>query len=426
MDHFNYKKGILYSEDVSIEKIASNIGTPFYCYSSATLIHHYKIFQENFASRKHIICYSVKSNSNIAIVKTLSELNSGGDCVSEGEIRRCKKAGIPSSKIVFSGIGKTKEEISYGLKEKILQFNVESEEELYTLNEIAKSLDIKAPIAFRVNPHVDAKTHNKITTGRKEDKFGIDYNYTIEMYKKASALENINIQGIATHIGSQITSLEPLKKSFIQVRQLFDDLTALGYNIKYVDFGGGLGIPYYSSDNLDNPNTQPIPTPKDYADMVLDIMKGTDCCLIFEPGRVITGNAGILVSKVIYLKDTGYKKFLIVDAAMNDLVRPTIYDGYHEVIPVVEPNEKSYKMDVVGPICETGDILAHNRNLPLLSPGSLLALRSSGAYGATMASEYNSRLLIPEILVNGNEYCLIRERNTYEQMLSKDIIPKWL
>ncbi|MCE3233082.1 MAG: lysA, partial [Rickettsiaceae bacterium] len=393
------------------------VGTPFYCYSTATLTRHYNVFADSFKSVNATICFAVKANSNLAVLKTLANLGAGGDCVSEGEIRRCLAAGIPASKIVFSGVGKTKAEMAYALKEGIMQINVESGAELDSLNEVAISLGKKAPVAFRVNPDIDAGSHDKITTGRKEDKFGIPWDEVRDIYKKASTMQGIEIRGVATHIGSQLTDLVPFQKAFTKVKDLVKTLKADGHNITHLDLGGGLGIPYKQQD---------VPSPAQYAEMTIEAVKELGCKLAFEPGRLICGNAGILVSEIIYLKKTSHKNFLVIDAAMNDLIRPTLYNAHHEIVPVDESNAQTLAMDIVGPICETGDVFAKNRYLPDLPEGSLIAIRSCGAYGAVMSSEYNSRLLIPEVMVNGDKFAVVRPRQSYDEMLARDSIPAWL
>jgi diaminopimelate decarboxylase len=415
MDHFTYKNGQLYAEDVKITDIAKAVGTPFYCYSTATLTRHYQVFADSFKSVDATICFAVKANSNLAVLNTLAKLGAGGDCVSEGEIRRCLAAGIPASKIVFSGVGKTKAEMEFALNSNIMQINIESEAELDSLNEVAKSLGKKAQVAFRVNPDIDAGSHDKITTGRKEDKFGIPWDEVRAIYKKAAGMEGITIRAVATHIGSQLTDLAPFQKAFTKVVELVKTLKADGHNITHLDLGGGLGIPYKQQD---------VPSPAQYAEMTIAAVKDLGCSLAFEPGRLICGNAGILVSEVIYLKKTSHKNFLVIDAAMNDLIRPTLYNAHHEIVPVVEKSGDMV-MDIVGPICETGDVFAKNRNLPELSQGDLIAIRSCGAYGAVMSSEYNSRPLIPEVLVNGDQFRVIRKRPSYEEMLGRDEIAVW-
>lgn len=416
MDHFNYKEGELFAEDVAVKDIARAVGTPFYCYSTATLTRHYNVFAQSLKDVKATICFAVKANSNLAVLRTLANLGAGGDCVSEGEIRRCLAAGIPAGKIVFSGVGKSKDELAFALEKKVMQINVESDAELESLNEVAKSMGVKAPVSFRINPDIDAGTHDKISTGKKEHKFGISYEHARDIYKKASKMENIHIRGIATHIGSQLVELEPFKAAFAKIRELVGVLRADGHDISHLDLGGGLGIPY---------KEQTPPSPDEYAKMVIKATEGLNCELAFEPGRLIAGNAGILVSEVIYLKKTAHRNFLVIDAAMNDLIRPTLYDAYHEIVPV---NQAicDVQMDIVGPICETGDVFAKERKLPELDPKDLVAIRSCGAYGAVMSCEYNSRLLIPEVMVNGDKFAVIRKRLTYADMLDKDTIPNWL
>ena len=416
MDHFNYKNKTLFAENTSISKIASQIGTPFYCYSHATISRHYKVFSEAFKKTPTTVCFAVKSNSNLTVLNILAKLGAGADTVSEGEIRRSIKAGIPAKKIVFSGVGKTKDEMRYALSVGIGQFNIESFEELDDLNEVAIKMGLKAPVTFRVNPDIEAGTHDKISTGRKTDKFGVAWDKSIEIYKQAKEMQGINVIGIACHIGSQLTSLDPFKDAFKKLVTMIEELKENGHNIKTIDLGGGLGIPYES-------NTEPPPAPKDYADMIVETIKHLGCELILEPGRLIVGNAGILVSKVIRTKDTDHKNFVIIDAAMNDLARPSLYGAYHEIIPVKEPKDtKTKTIDLVGPICETGDTFGKDYELPPLKADDLIAMRSAGAYGAVMSSTYNSRLLVPEVLVKGDQYTVIRPRQTYDELLGLDRI----
>lgn len=415
MDHFNYKKGILYAEDVPVTKIAEQAGTPFYCYSTATLQRHYKVFTGAFSAIPTTICFAVKANSNLAVLKTLAQLGSGADTVSEGEIRRALAVGIPPEKIVFSGVGKSRDEMKYALSQEIGQFNVESAEELEMINDVAGSIGKKAKIAIRVNPDIDAGTHHKISTGRKIDKFGVAFEQARGVYSRAKELVNIEVVGITTHIGSQITKLDPFKKAFDKIGVLIEDLRADGHDIKRIDLGGGLGIPY---DN------EAPPHPDEYAAMIIDTIRHLGCELVLEPGRLICGNAGILVSKVILVKSAG-RKFVVIDAAMNDLIRPSMYDAYHEIISVKEPDGKDDTVDIVGPVCETGDVFGRDRKLKKVKEGDLVAIRSAGAYGAVMAGTYNSRLLVPEIMVNGDRFSIVRERQTYENMLSQDRIPDW-
>lgn len=419
MDHFHYKENELYAEEVAIQRIAKAVGTPFYCYSTATLVRHYHVFADGFASVKPLICFAVKANSNIAVLKTLAKEGAGADCVSEGEIRRALAAGIPGQKIVFSGVGKTRQEMSFALKTGIHQFNVESEPELELLNEVALSLGTQAPIAIRVNPDVESHTHHKITTGKKENKFGIAWDQAPEIYQHAGRLKGIRVVGISTHIGSQLTDLKPFQQAFKRLESLVNSLRSQGHNIMRLDLGGGLGISY---------DKETPPTPHHYAQMTMEVVKHLGCELIFEPGRLIAGNAGILVTEVIYVKHTPSRSFVIVDAAMNDLIRPSFYDAYHEIIPIQARKDTTRMMvaDVVGPVCETGDIFAKQRTLPQVGSGELLAFRTTGAYGAVMASTYNSRLLIPEVLVKGEQFNLIRARPTYEAMLTGESLPEWL
>lgn len=416
MDHFSYQNNILHAENIPIPDIAKKVGTPFYCYSTATFTRHFNVFSQAFKEIKPLVCYSVKANSNLAILSLLASLGSGADCVSEGEIRRALKAGIPASKIVFSGVGKTKAEMEYALNANILQFNVESEPELHILNETALKLGTTAAIALRINPDVDAKSHEKISTGRKTDKFGIAWEKAHDMYRLAASLKGIKVQGIDVHIGSQLTELDPFKHAFEKVAQLVGELREQGHTINYLDLGGGLGIPY---------DDETPPTPDNYGDMVIEKTKELNCQLVFEPGRVIAGNAGILVSEVIYLKTTSDRKFLVIDAAMNDLIRPAMYDAHHNIVPIKqrEPKTPEVEMDIVGPICESGDTFAKKRLFPEVEPGELIAFRSCGAYGAVMSSTYNSRLLVPEVLVDGDQFHIIRKRQTYEELLGRDIIP---
>lgn len=417
MQDFIYKENSLFAENVSIKEIAQKIGTPFYCYSKNSLLNNFFKFQDSFSQSKNkiTICYSVKSNSNLAVVKTLANVGSGGDCVSEGEIRRCKAVGIPSDKIIFAGVGKTQSEMRYALEQQILQFNVESEAELESLNQVASTMGVKAPIALRVNPDVDAKTHEKITTGRKEDKFGIAWEDAIRLYEKANGLESIKVQGVAVHIGSQLSSLEPFKQAFTKVKGLVQELWKRNIKISIINLGGGLGISY---------DGQVMPTTESYAQMVMDILDDLNCHLAFEPGRVISGNAGSLVSKVIYRKDGQNKKFLVIDAAMNDLLRPTLYDAYHNIIEVNKHNESSkIKMDVVGPVCETGDVFVKNHHFSNnIKTNDLVSICNAGAYGSVMSSTYNSRPLIPEIMVDNKKYTIIRKRQTYDELMNLDIL----
>ena len=421
MHHFHYRNGELHAEDVALSRIAAAIGTPFYCYSTATIERHYQVFSGAFAKEDALICYSVKANGNLAVLRTLARLGSGADIVSGGELRRALEAGVPAEKIVFSGAGKSREEMSDALQAGILQFNVESEPEMLALNEVAKAAGRTACIAIRVNPDVDAKTHAKIATGKSENKFGIPFARARDAYAMAARLPHLRITGIDVHIGSQLTELAPFRAAFTRIREIVEELRADGHAITRVDLGGGLGIPYERS------NANP-PLPTDYAAMVAEVFKGLGCQLIFEPGRLIVGNAGVLVTRVLYVKQGESRLFAITDAAMNDLIRPTLYDAYHEIWPVREavPGTPHLRYDVVGPVCETGDSFASNRDLPPLGEGDLLAILSAGAYGAVQSGTYNARLLIPEVLARGAEFAVVRPRQTYEQLLGLDRMPPWL
>lgn len=421
MHHFAYRDGVLHAEDVNLSALADEAGTPFYCYSTATLERHYTVFADAFAPGETLICYAIKSNSNLAVLRTLARLGAGMDVVSEGELRRARAAGVPGERIVFSGVGKTKAEMAHGLAEGIFAFNVESEAELRALSEVAAQMGRSARIALRVNPDVDARTHHKISTGRAGDKFGVPWEAAPALYDLARDLPGIEPAGVHMHIGSQITDLEPFANAFALIAELVGRLRAAGHGITFINAGGGLGIPYSSART-------PPPRPEPYADIVREKIGGLGCKLLFEPGRLITGNAGVLVTRVIYTKTTGSKRFMIVDAAMNDLIRPTLYDAHHEIWPLreVPPDAPLAPQDVVGPICETGDFLAKDRALPLLADGDLMAIMTAGAYGAVQASAYNSRLLVPEILVRGAEWALIRPRPSYDDMLRAESIPPWL
>ena len=421
MDHFIYRNGILHAEDVAITEIAAAVGTPFYVYSQATLTRHFRVFDEALNGMNHLICYAMKANSNIAILKILGDLGAGMDVVSGGEYLRAKAAGISGDKIVFSGVGKTREEMALAIKNGIRQFNVESEEELKVLNEVALSLGAIAPITLRVNPDVDAKTHAKIATGKSENKFGIPISKAQEVYSIAASMEAIDVVGIDVHIGSQLTDLEPFRLAYKKVAELTKVLRQDGHNIRRLDLGGGLGIPYESSN-------QSPPLPEDYAKVIHETVGDLDCEIEIEPGRLLTGNAGLMVSSVIYNKSGEGRDFMIVDAAMNDLIRPALYEAYHEIIPVIESTENSETQDydIVGPVCETGDTFANKRALTPVADGEMVAFRSAGAYGAVMASEYNTRPLIPEILVHGDQFSIIRDRPSIEAIIKRDIIPDWL
>lgn len=419
MHHFVHQGGVLCAEDVPVSKIAEEIGTPFYCYSTATLTRHYHVFDEAFADLDHLICFSLKANSNQAVVATLARLGAGADVVSEGELRRALAAGIPPEKIVFSGVGKTERELSFGLDSRIACFNVESESELDLLSRLASAKSVTANVSIRINPDVDAGTHAKISTGRKENKFGVPFTRAREIYARASGLAGIRVVGIDTHIGSQLTDLQPFDNAFGLISELVLELRADGHAIEHVDLGGGLGIPYREDQAAP-------PLPSAYANIVRKHMNKIGCRVIFEPGRLIAGNAGILVTKVLYVKEGSDRTFVIVDAAMNDLVRPTLYDAYHRIGPVVETDAAPMLCDIVGPVCESGDFFARERALPRPEPGDLLAVYSAGAYGAVQAGTYNSRPLVPEVLVNSSEFAVVRPRQTYEEMIGLDRLPGWL
>ncbi|WP_111429471.1 diaminopimelate decarboxylase [Rhodobacteraceae bacterium DSL-40] len=421
MDHFNYRNGILHAEDVPLPEIAAEVGTPVYVYSAATLTRHYEVFSEALAGMPHLICFAMKANSNLAVLKLMGSLGAGMDVVSGGEYRRAKAAGVPGERIVFSGVGKTREEMALALEGGIRQFNVESEPELLALDEVARGLGLRAPIAIRVNPDVDAKTHAKIATGKSENKFGIPIARARDVYAEAAALKGIEVVGIDVHIGSQLTELEPFERAFSKVAELTLALRADGHDIRRLDLGGGLGIPYRRA------NTAP-PLPFDYGEVVRRTVGHLGCEIEIEPGRLIAGNAGILLSRVLYLKKGEGRDFLILDGAMNDLVRPAMYEAWHDIVPVIEPAAGGplAPVDVVGPVCETGDTFARARDLPPLGPGDLLAFRSAGAYGAVMASEYNSRPLVPEVLVSGDQFAVVRARPSFEEMLGRDTIPEWI
>lgn len=414
MHYFEYKNGELYCEEVPIKKILEDVGTPVYIYSAKTIRRHYKVFEKSFSNIDHLICYSVKANSNIAIISLLKQLGSGADIVSVGELKRALKAGIDPKKIVFSGVGKTPEEIEFALLADILMFNVESLEELETLGEIAKKLEKKAPFALRINPDIDPQTHPYIATGIKRSKFGIPEEFVIEAYKKAKENPYLYPIGIDAHIGSQITSISPFVSALSRLKKIWEELINLGFELKYLDIGGGLGIVYK--------NEEP-PLPQEYADAIIKEGKDLKATIILEPGRVIVGNAGILVTKVLYTKENILKKFVIVDAAMNDLIRPAFYQAYHKIIPVEEKYEEFEVVDVVGPICESSDFFAKERKLPKVKKGDFLAIMSAGAYGFVMSSNYNSRPRPPEVLVDEDKYYIIRKRETIEDLLAFETIP---
>jgi diaminopimelate decarboxylase len=420
MDHFLYKDGILHAEDVPLPQIAAEVGTPFYVYSCATLTRHYRLFEEALTGLDHLVCYAMKANSNQAVIAHLAGLGAGMDVVSGGEYLRAKAAGVPGERIVFSGVGKTREEMRLALTGGIRQFNVESEPELIALSEVASSLGLTAPITVRVNPDVDAKTHEKIATGKSENKFGIPIAKAPEVYAMAAALPGIEVIGIDVHIGSQLTELEPFRLAYEKVKDLTLRLRAEGHDIRRLDLGGGLGIPYERS------NSAP-PLPTEYGALIREVVGDLGVEVEIEPGRLIAGNAGILVASVIYVKEGEGRDFLILDAAMNDLIRPAMYGAWHDIVPVIEPapglDQRPY--DIVGPVCESGDTFAKQRQMVPAAPGDLVAFRSAGAYGAVMSSEYNTRPLIPEVLVKDDQMAVIRARPTFDEIINRDTVPSW-
>lgn len=421
MHHFAYRDGVLHAEDVPVPTIAAEVGTPVYIYSTATLVRHYRVFSEAFSGMKAQVFYAMKANSNQAVIATLARCGAGADIVSEGELRRALAAGIPASRIVFSGVGKTANEIAFALDAGIKCFNVESEPELARISAIAVEKGVVAPVSFRINPDVDARTHAKISTGKSENKFGIPFKDAPAVYARAAALPGIKVTGIDMHIGSQITELGPFDDAFARLGGLIGSLRAEGHGIDHIDLGGGLGIPY-RDDNA------PPPDPRAYAEVVRRHVEALGCEVLFEPGRLIVGNAGILVSEVQYIKTGADRTFVIVDAGMNDLIRPTLYEAWHEVRPVREPAVGAARApaDVVGPVCETGDYIALGRDLPEFREGDLAAIFSAGAYGAVQASTYNTRPLVPEVLVDGDRFHVVRPRPTYEEMIGLDRLPPWL
>jgi diaminopimelate decarboxylase len=421
MHHFDYRGGVLSAEAVRLDALAERVGTPFYCYSTATLERHYKVFAGAFADVDALVCYAMKANSNQAVVATLAKLGAGADVVSGGELKRARLAGVPADKIMFSGIGKTADELAAAIDAGILCINVESEPELELLAAIAAAKGRTANISVRVNPDIDAKTHAKIATGRAENKFGIPISRARAVYAQAASLKGVKVAGVDMHIGSQIVELDPFGNAFSLLADFVRELRADGHIISHVDLGGGLGIPY-RDDN------EPPPNPEQYAQVVKQATRGLQCRLIFEPGRMIVGNAGVLVTRVLFVKHGEAKHFVVVDAAMNDLIRPTLYEAHHEIRPVREalPGAARIRADVVGPVCESGDFLALDRDLPTPKPGDLLAVMSAGAYGAVQAGTYNSRALVPEVLVNGQEWALVRPRLEVDQLIALDRMPAWL
>ena len=419
MNHFEYRSGEMFVEDVPVKRIAKEVGTPAYVYSLATLKRHFRVFDEAFAKVPHIVCFSVKANSNIALLRTFAKVGSGFDIVSGGELFRALKAGGDPKKIVFSGVGKKKEEIEYALNSGILMFNVESEHEMVALNEIAAGIGKRAPISLRINPDVDPQTHPYISTGMKKAKFGVDIKRSVEAYKKAASLPNLEVVGVDCHIGSQLTSVSPFVDALARVREYLDrvlvgSLQKEGARIRYLDLGGGLGIHY---------KDEVPPQPEEYAKAIIQGMEGLNLTLILEPGRVIVGNAGILLTEVLYLKETDEKKFVIVDGGMNDLIRPALYGSYQGIQPVVQSKGEKIVADIVGPICESGDFFAKDREIARPDRGDLLAVMSAGAYGFTMASNYNSHPKPPEILVDGDKYYVIRARENFDDLIRGEVIP---
>ena len=420
MHHFAYRDGVLHAEAVNLDTLAAAVGTPFYCYSTATLTRHYQVFAGAFADVPALVCYAMKANSNQAVVRTLARLGAGADVVSGGELKRARTAGIPADKIMFSGIGKTEAELALAVDEGILCVNVEFEPELELLSSIAASKGRTANVSVRVNPDIDAKTHHKIATGKAENKFGIPISRAREVYTHAGMLKGLKVAGVDMHIGSQITELDPFGNAFALLAEFVRALRTDGHTISHVDLGGGLGIPYRDDD-------EPPPHPQAYAEVVKRATRDLDCRLIFEPGRLLVGNAGILVTRVLFVKHGEARNFVVVDAAMNDLIRPTLYDAHHEIWPVTQASSsRRIRADVVGPVCESGDFLAVNRDMVEPASGALLAVMSAGAYGAVQAGTYNTRALVPEVLVNGAEWALVRPRLEVDQLIALDRMPNWL
>ncbi len=420
MHHFAYRDGVLHAEDVDLRRIAEEVGTPFYCYSTATLERHYQVMDKAFAGTDHMICYAMKANSNQAVIRAMAAMGAGMDVVSEGELRRALAAGVPARKIVFSGVAKTAREMALALKEGIACFNVESEPELELLSAVANRVGQRASVSIRVNPDVDAKTHAKITTGKADNKFGISYLRASEVYARAAALPAIDVAGIDMHIGSQITELAPYEKAYTLMADLTRQLLAEGHAIRHLDLGGGLGVPYRGDNDIP-------PHPDEYGAMCKRVLGPLGLKLVLEPGRMFVGNAGILVTRVIYRKETEARAFIIQDGAMNDLIRPTLYDAHHDILPVDEKLASGdlAEADVVGGICESGDYFAKQRRLPLFQPGDLMAIMTAGAYGAVQAGTYNSRPLVPEVMVNGGRWAVIRPRQSYEELIGLDRLAPW-
>ena len=417
MDFFSYKGNELYAEDVPVRALAEKYGTPLYIYSYKTLLRHFKSYDEAYKDFPHIVCYALKANTNAAVLRLLAKNGCGADIVSGGELFRAMKAGIPSEKIVYAGVGKTEDEIRSALKAKILMFNVESEDELREIDRVAGRMRTKAPVALRINPDIDAKTHPYISTGMREHKFGISIDNALENYRLASRLKNIRVVGVQKHIGSQITKITPFVDALKRILVLLDELNRRKFDIKYLDIGGGLGITYAD---------EKPPVPADIANKLLPIINGRNITLLMEPGRSIVGNAGILVTKVLYLKKGEGKEFVIVDAGMNDLMRPSLYDAYHHIVPVARKKRNMIKTDIVGPICESGDFLAKGRKIEKVNRGEYLSVMSAGAYGMSMSSNYNSRPFVAEVMVNGKTHSLIRKRGSYEDLIRNENIPGYL
>lgn len=417
MHLFEYKNGQLHCEKAPIAEIAKKVGTPFYLYSYNTLVRHFTVFEKAFEGIPHMVCYSAKANSNLALLRLFVNLGGGVDVVSGGELYRAIKGGADPKKIVFSGVGKREDEIEYALKAGILMFNAESSQELRVINEVAGRMGKKAPISIRVNPDIDPKTHPYISTGLKQNKFGIDIVRAPMAYRMAAQLPHLEVMGIDCHIGSQLVEVEPILEALRKLKRLVEDLRKEGMRIKYLDLGGGLGITYEDEEP---------PHPVEYASSILEVVRGFDCTLILEPGRVIVGNAGVLVSKVLYIKENEEKRFVIVDAGMNDLVRPSYYGSYHQILPVKEEAREEVVADVVGPICESSDFLAKGRRIPRLEAGELIAVMSAGAYGFSMSTNYNSRPRVAEVLVRDEQIFVIREREGYEDLVKGETIPDFL
>ena len=418
MDHFEYRDGVLHAENVPLDRIADEVGTPFYCYSTATIERHIGVFTDGLQPLDATVCYSVKANSNLSVLKILAANGAGADVVSGGELTRALRAGMPPGKIVFSGVGKTEDEIRQAIQADILQINVESEPELEAVNRVAGELGKTARAAVRLNPDIDAGSHDKISTGRREDKFGIDWNRAHEVFTAGAALPHVELAGLAMHIGSQLADLRPYRDAFTRLRDVTAMLRAGGFEIRTLDLGGGLGTPY---------DDTPMPSPAEYGAMVREVIGDLDCRFLFEPGRVIAGNAGVLVSRVVYVKEGATRRFLILDAAMNDLIRPALYGASHTIVPIAESADKAREpADIVGPVCETGDTFGERLPMPAMKSGDLVAFRTAGAYGAVMASTYNSRALVPEILVNGDQFAVVRERIEVDDYLARESIAPWL